>query len=463
MFYRYDCEILAQIPHPTLDQFCEIKQINFSTDKARSLDSWFLFYLFEPEDPVVISYFNFGYLMLHPGTTRFIGTALRPDGPHWIQARLISDRKLEMPLEGIRNVKLIDSRGGETDWNWDMRYRDPVQQWAYEGCFRNEQEFKDDRNQLVLDILGDQKWRLQLPWHIKYTLNNLSTAEPKVIDINSSTGLFASVRQLFKRLVPTYVNVPAGTDRNTALKILEGSIKPAPVRLDQHPNDITVYTLADPVYWRRYAAALLSSIMHNTDHCLHIHMVNPSREQVAQAKLWQEICQGRFTVSADHDVAAGSYSTWWGAQRFIKAAEQQWQQILIVDIDSVFRKNMPWPKDDVVFYPEIANTDVPGRKVAAGCTFVNDRARELLQCYVRLAESQDLRKAYADQIVLENSIRETAHNKTWLKMRTWDRSVMGWHNEPNAVIWTGRNADNAITTQANLWQSRVKKWIKRYR
>ena len=202
-YYCYSTDLVTSIPHPTLDQFNELKTLQFGASNNRSLDSYFMFYLLNPVDPVSVVWLNHGFLHLHPGTSRYIGVGLRPGPLQLLPARLVTDQPLDVPWEGFRNIQLQDTltAPNASTWEWDKRTQDPVLQWALQGTHRVEQDFKHYRNNLVLAMLGERKWEIRINHRQTFTLNNLGRGDVTVLDINNYTGIYAAIRSLFSSVV----------------------------------------------------------------------------------------------------------------------------------------------------------------------------------------------------------------------------------------------------------------------
>jgi hypothetical protein len=225
-YYLYDLDLDARIPHPTLDQFNELKTLQFSSDPVRLLDSYFMFYLLEPRDPVSVAWLTHGYLHLHPGTSRFIGVALRP-GYHTVPARLLTDQRLTVPWEGFRNTVLADTLKTKisTQWDWSKRAKDPVMRWALVSTHAVESEFKDSRSEFMRAVLGDTRWEIWIDDRNRYVLNGRAQGTVHKLYLKDYTGIWAAVRSLFESLVPNLTVIDAHTPWPELLEQARAQVK----------------------------------------------------------------------------------------------------------------------------------------------------------------------------------------------------------------------------------------------
>ncbi len=127
MLKKYSCSLIPNLTDKYFTFFTD-HMISHNMKKRDSiLDKWFYFYMNEPIQPVII-WIKQNYLRLEPGTTRYVGTALRQCA-HPILGIAIIEDNASIP-ENITIIDYIEESNLSMDISDKLDEKSPLCKWA---------------------------------------------------------------------------------------------------------------------------------------------------------------------------------------------------------------------------------------------------------------------------------------------------------------------------------------------
>lgn len=214
-----------------------------------------------------------------------------------------------------------------------------------------------------------------------------------------------------------------------------------------------ILAACDDTYFRRFAGSLLSSIKATGDNlALHLHLLRPSVDTVAQAEAMR-LADVRFSFTIDQCESAhpsNSIGLYYTAARFILAPlllSRGIKRLLIIDVDSVMRKS-PWPTIDsmsadaaagFIFRPEKRRA---WQKILAGAVLFTSDSRILADRLARalLVNLARRQQYHLDQIIPYYLIeRSSAAVRTGIK--SLPKTLLSLEYAEDAAIWTAKGKD----------------------
>jgi hypothetical protein len=225
-----------------------------------------------------------------------------------------------------------------------------------------------------------------------------------------------------------------------------------------------ILAACDDKYFQRYAGSLLSSLKATGDNlAIHLHLLRPSMETVAQAEAMR-LSDVRFSFTidqCDNVHPSNPIGLYYTAARFILAPlllSRGIKRLLIIDVDSVMRKS-PWPIIDgmpadtaagFIFRPEKRRAWQHILAVAVLFTaesqpFANRLARALL---VNLSRPQQY---HIDQIIPHYLIERSGAMRS--RIKSLPRTLLSLEYADDAAIWTAKGKEKHSDEFATAQQS----------
>lgn len=245
-------------------------------------------------------------------------------------------------------------------------------------------------------------------------------------------------------------------------------MKLPPIQGTCDQTDCFVYAACDSVYFADFGPAFVNSIRTNTDYNIHIHLFNPTTEQIEFCQqhgigvTWEHVDQSLFvpasqrwypvptqeptrsqyerTVNAmgkggDSSVLERMLKTYYACARFIRLSElYQQQTVLAIDIDAVVRGPVPPLSTGPDFYIH----HISGKKaryLAGGLwlTATPGSQKFLLEYANVLRENfeQDLVYWGLDQDVLDPIVPKYLHAQLPVE-------YIDWNMKDTSFIWTAK-------------------------
>lgn len=244
-------------------------------------------------------------------------------------------------------------------------------------------------------------------------------------------------------------------------------------------QDFFIYAACDQAYFSEFGPAFIGSIRANTDHNIHIHLFNPTAEQIAYCQrhgvgvTWEHVHRTLFVASAqrfltcptqepdltqynrtlnamskggDASILERMQKTYYACARFVRLAEMyQGQTALAMDVDAVVRRSiapLPEVKDFYLHYVSGKNP----RYLAGGIwlagnnvckKFLNEYANQLRDCLARDHVYWSL-----DQDILEHVVPKYSPGQL-------PREYIDWNMRPNSYIWTAKGTRKELAVFVN--------------
>jgi hypothetical protein len=209
MLYKYNCKIKPLLDSALFTYFED------ALTRHRILDKWFYFYIHDAFKPVVIwkiENSNTSNWHLHPGTNRYIGTALRNNN-EWIDGILITDTSVDS-----REIKILD-KIDYLDWNgYDLEFDkkmpcNDLQNWAIGSQMSDDPFWFCDVYKWITNNVKDR-------WGLEYqgTIHYVSPGEHHI-------QIFGKKYYLSFRRTKTIIKASDYPDLKTAVKTLFEMIK----------------------------------------------------------------------------------------------------------------------------------------------------------------------------------------------------------------------------------------------
>ena len=242
-----------------------------------------------------------------------------------------------------------------------------------------------------------------------------------------------------------------------------------------------LYAATDSIYFDRFGRSFIQSVINNTDHGLHLHLYNPTDEQILYckshprvsvtyesiplelfdrvAKHWQSsnlnskqqesLRRTRVAMQKDNDQSLNQrmQKTYYACARFVRLAQLVGpaQKFFALDADAVVRKPVPVMSDNVDLH--IYRVYKKDPRFLAGGIYVCGTAGsfDFLQTY-----STNLRQ-FIDQDQLYWSLDQDLLNQTVPNYGWKDLPIefIDWHMTPNSAIWTAKGTKKNLEVFIN--------------
>lgn len=230
-----------------------------------------------------------------------------------------------------------------------------------------------------------------------------------------------------------------------------------------------IYAACDSKYFEEFGYEFIRSIQQNTNAGIHIHVFNPTQEQIEFCNqpgvsiTWETITPDMFAESAsrfasepfqeperdryrrtqnamvkghDCNLHERMQKTYYACARFIRLAEilPQGQTCLAIDIDAIVRKSITPLPDKYDFYIH----RITGRKARflAGGIHCNPNAGTFLKQYAEQLKSwinRDYLYWGLDQDLLDPIV-------PLYRFGQLPMSYIDWNMDPSSIIWTAKGA-----------------------
>lgn len=245
-------------------------------------------------------------------------------------------------------------------------------------------------------------------------------------------------------------------------------MKLPPIQGTFDQQEFFIYAACDHAYFEDFGYSFIRSIRANTNHNIHVHVFNPTAEQIEYCQrngigiTWEHAHQTLFTAATqrwnrtitqeterkqlertmnamnkgqDHSLNERIQKTYFACARFIRLAQLcAGHRLLAVDIDAVVRQDFPVLGSQHDFY--IHHITGKRARYLAGGLWLNGTA----QCQEFLGEyanqlirhfEQDHVYWGLDQDVLDPIVPKFNHGQ--LPMQYID-----WNMSPDSYIWTAK-------------------------
>ena len=247
-------------------------------------------------------------------------------------------------------------------------------------------------------------------------------------------------------------------------------------------TDFFIYAACDQVYFAEFAPAFIGSIRANTTHNIHLHLFNPTAEQISYCQrrgvgvTWEHAHQPLFAKSAerwqtvptgepaltqynrthtamgkggDASIVERMQKTYYACARFVRLSEfGSSQSVLAIDIDAVVRRPVPTldsGKDFFIHY-------ISGRRARylAGGIWLNSRVQSanFLKEYagqLRNYIEQDYLYWSLDQDVLDTVVPRFQYGQL-------PPEYIDWNMNANSYIWTAKGTRKELDVFVNEQQ-----------
>jgi len=259
-------------------------------------------------------------------------------------------------------------------------------------------------------------------------------------------------------------------------------MKLPPIHGTFEQTDFFIYAACDHAYFTDFGPAFVNSIKHNTDYNIHIHLFNPTPDQIDYCQrhgvgiTWEHVHQTLFTGAAqrwtpvptqepafsqynrtvnamskgqDASILERMQKTYYACARFIRLAElYKNHNLLAVDIDAVVRQSVPVLGPEYDFYIH----HIEGRRaryLAGGLWLTSAVAcgKFLLEYADQLREyfEQDYVYWGLDQDLLDPIVPKFCHGQ--LPM-----SYIDWNMRAESYIWTAKGTRKDLAVFVNEQQ-----------
>jgi hypothetical protein len=248
-------------------------------------------------------------------------------------------------------------------------------------------------------------------------------------------------------------------------------------------QDFFIYAAADSTYFDQYGKTLINSVQRNTKYGVHIHIYNPTQEQIdfchntsnvsvtweyfdektlaSAIKFWSspnlkepflsrrnrmlgtKVVDKNLPVS--ENVKRWLFKTYYACVRFIRLAEitDQNSKFLAIDIDGIVRGNFDYEfSDSRDFY---LHEKEKGGHLAGAILLNSQNGRQFMLQLANVIQcelEQDNIYWFLDQWALDKIVND--YNKGYLPLNYID-----WYMKPESAIWSakGKRKDLAVFKQ----------------
>ena len=240
-------------------------------------------------------------------------------------------------------------------------------------------------------------------------------------------------------------------------------------------DDFFIYAACDQYYFAEFAPAFVGSIRTNTTHNIHLHLFNPTAEQIAYcqrhgvgvtwehvhqplfvtaAQRWQSVpatepaltqynrTQTAMTKSNDASVLERMQKTYYACARFVRLSQLNPQHtVLAIDIDAVVRRPLSEPGTGKDFYVHY----ISGRRARylAGGLWLNNNKT----CKEFLTQYANQLKNYIEQDYLYWSLDQDLLDAIVPKFYPGQLPIeyIDWNMNSNSYIWTAKGARKELS------------------
>lgn len=243
-----------------------------------------------------------------------------------------------------------------------------------------------------------------------------------------------------------------------------------PIQGGLNQNDFFFYVAADAVYFDRFGRPLINSIERNSPHGIHVHLYNPSSEQLdfchAHARVsvsWEMLASDQFDSALAFwsqpnlpepyhgrrnkmlglkqftdctNLGSWIYKTYYACMRFVRLAEIviEPQRFLEIDIDGLVRSNFPTTFDDDRYDFYLYEKSKGGHLAGAILYTEKPQALEFIQELARTIRAEIERDNiywFLDQHSLDAVIPRFRRGLLPI-------SYIDWHMAPDSAIWSAK-------------------------
>jgi hypothetical protein len=250
-------------------------------------------------------------------------------------------------------------------------------------------------------------------------------------------------------------------------------------------QDFFIYAACDQAYFEEFGPAFIGSIRTNTTHNIHLHLFNPTAEQIAFCQrrgvgvTWEHALRPLFIKSAerwqttpttepaltqytrtqnamikgkDSNLLERMQKTYYACARFVRLAQLDCKHtVLAIDIDAVVRGPVPMlglDKDFFIHY-------ISGRRARylAGGIWLNNNA----QCQTFLTQYADQLRSYIDQDYLYWSLDQDLLDAVVPKFQHGQlpTEYIDWNMNSNSYIWTAKGTRKELAAFVSEQQKYV--------
>lgn len=252
-----------------------------------------------------------------------------------------------------------------------------------------------------------------------------------------------------------------------------------PIQGNHNQKEFFIYAACDHVYFTEFGAAFINSVRCNTDYDIHIHLFNPTPEQIDYCQrrgvgvTWEHVHQTLFvpasrkwnvaptqeparthydrTLNAigkgqDSGVLERMQKTYYACARFIRLAELcNNQTCLAIDIDAVVRRPVPFLESGPDFY--IHHISGKRARYLAGGIWLNNttQCQQFLKLYadkLRASFEQDYVYWSLDQDVLDPIVPQFNHAQLPVE-------YIDWNMQDRSYIWTAKGTRKNLAVFVN--------------
>jgi hypothetical protein len=214
----------------------------------------------------------------------------------------------------------------------------------------------------------------------------------------------------------------------------------------EKPIGPVVFAACDSKYFLEHAAPLIYSASEIGKKDVHVHVVNPTEEVLALAKVINDKTTQHVSYTYN-DLEFGEEWTpemiraYYASLRFLVAPHllNCCGAMLIVDVDCLIMQEFDYPTKPIGFFPReslpgTVGWEAEGTKVAAGVVYYHIDAME-----VAATVAEELSKLplqwFNDQIALSKTFARVDNKNAF---QYFDNQFMDWEFIEGTTIWTGK-------------------------
>jgi hypothetical protein len=216
-FHKYRVRLFAEAPDRRFINLQHSLALRKMQDGKSELDigPWYYFYEHAHTDPILIRPNEDYRWVLHPGVSRWIGSAMRPKKQHhWITANWIATDSTPIPEDGrtiveskIDTIKLAPEQWSsikKNEWRVNHSSNNSIIEWAHRECTNHTNDFSQSVANFVKSVIGDTHHIIEdQAMGVCYNLNPGHNKHKNIIQLADHDGdLYAAVRELFHTINP---------------------------------------------------------------------------------------------------------------------------------------------------------------------------------------------------------------------------------------------------------------------
>ncbi len=242
-----------------------------------------------------------------------------------------------------------------------------------------------------------------------------------------------------------------------------------------------LYAAVDTAYFDRFGRSFVQSVLKNTDHGLHLHLYNPTQEQIQYcksqprvsvtyesvplnlfdqaAKHWQSpnldsgqqesLRRTKVSMEKDQDQSLNQrmQKTYFACARFVRLAQlvRPTQRLFALDIDAIVRKPLPVLANNVDLH--IYRVYKKDPRFLAGGIYVcgTPGSYDFLQNYANiLKRSIDQDRLY--WTLDQDSLDHIVPNYRWQDL---PNELIDWHMKLDSAVWTAKGTKKNLEVFIN--------------